>query len=299
MSWAGKLTYLISSNMQLEASTFGDPTHANQRPYTGAWPNNISTPSPDTVMLRYNYGSRDSVARLSTAITPSWTVLLAYTFNFNHFDEPAKYDRYQISDRSTSPFVSYYVGSYVPTKNNDYSINIETEKKFHFLGEHTLGVGYTYEHTNFLNSIYRTAPGFAVTGENADGTELTSLLGSHANAIGHTTNATFRLYGTGSATGCTYCATLNGQQVYLQVYRGSWAGTNTAAKSRYHVAWVNDSYQLNRYINVDAGLRWEEQWYGATLLNYLFNDNWSPRVGVNIDPFGKHRDKIYFHYARY
>ncbi len=304
MSWAAKLTYLLSSNMQLEASTFGDPTHSNERPYAGAWPNNLSTPSGDSVMLRYNYGSRDSVARLSAAITPSWTVLAAYTYNFNQFSESTRRDSYQISDHHLTPFTSYYVGSYVPTKNDDYSINIETEKKFHFLGEHTLAVGYTYEHTNFLNSNFRTGPEFAIPGANIEGTDLTGMLGSHAVSIGQLSNAIFRLYPATNPDGslsttCAHCAMMDGEQVYLQVYRGSWAGTNTAAKSRYHVGWVNDSYQLNRYINVDAGLRWEEQWYGATLLNYLFNDNWSPRIGVNVDPFGKHRDKIFFNYARY
>jgi hypothetical protein len=304
LSWAAKLTYLPFANSQLEASTFGDPTHHNQVPYAGAYPNNLSTSNIDNASLRYNYGSRDSVARLSVAFSPSWTTLLSYTYNFNHFDESVLENNYEIQNRSTTPFVTTYVGSYVPTKNDDYSINIETEKKFHFLGEHTLALGYTYEHTNFLNSNYRTGAGYAIPSVNADGTDITSLFGSHTAAIGQTTNAIFRLYeaansdGTASTT-CTHCALLNGKQVYLSQYRGSYAGTNTNAKSRYHVGWVNDSYQMNRWINIDAGLRWEEQWYGATLVNYLFNDNWSPRIGVNIDPFGKHRDKIFFNYARY
>lgn len=305
LSWAAKLSYLISANTQLEASTFGDPTHHNQVPYSGlAYPNNLSTSNVENANLRYNYGSRDSVARLSTALSPSWTTLLTYTYNFNHFDETPAINKYQVQNHATSPFVSTYVGSYVPTKNDDYSINIETEKKVHFFGEHTLALGYTYEHTNFLNSSYRTGIGYAIPGTNADGTDLTSMFGGHASAIGQTTNAIFRLYpalnpdGTASTT-CAHCATLNGQQVYLSQYRGSYKGTNTNAKSRYHVGWVNDSYQMNRYLNIDAGLRWEEQWYGATLINYLFNDNWSPRIGVNIDPFGKRRDKIFFNYARY
>ncbi len=34
-------------------------------------------------------------------------------------------------------------------------------------------------------------------------------------------------------------------------------------------------------------------------MNYLFNDNWSPRLGINWDPKGDRRTKLFFNYARY
>ena len=54
------------------------------------------------------------------------------------------------------------MGGYEPTKNDDYSINLETEKKAHFLGEHTFSLGYTYDHTNFLDQPTRTGPLFPI-----------------------------------------------------------------------------------------------------------------------------------------
>ena len=35
------------------------------------------------------------------------------------------------------------------------------------------------------------------------------------------------------------------------------------------------------------------------MLHYLFNDNWSPRLGFNVDPFGNQKSKVFFNYARY
>ncbi len=299
LNWAAKLTYQFLPNMQLEASTFGDPSKHNEVP------NSLAAVNGDSVGVRYNYGSRDSVARLSAAITPTWTVLAAYTYNYNKFESEPKLNNYQIQDRTTSPYITYGVGGYEPTKNNDYSINIETEKRFKFLGDHSVGVGYQYDHTNFLDLPSRTGPLYAIPGQNAAGADLSSLFTSFkSSAVGQNTNATFRLLpalnadGTPSTT-CTYCANYNNQQVYLQLYRGTYQGLNVLATSRYHVGWVNDSYQMNRYVNIDAGLRWEEQWYAGTLMKYLFNDNWSPRVGVNVDPFGNQKSKIFFNYARY
>ncbi len=303
LSWAAKLTWQPWSAVQLEASTFGDPAHHNEIPGP-TWQAGLAAANAESVGARYNYGSRDSVGRLSAAITPTWTAMAVYTYNFNHFDESPLHNNYQISNHAFTPFTTSYVGGYEPTKNDDYSINLETQKVFHFLGQHTLGVGYTYDHTNFLDQPTRSGSLFPIPGSNAAGEDLTSMLGSHAVAIGKLTNAIFRLYqatnadGTPSTT-CTYCATLNGEQVYLSIYRGTWQGLSVQAGARYHVGWVNDSYQMNRYLALNAGLRWEEQWYNGDLLRYLFNDNWSPRLGFNIDPWGNQKGKIFFNYARY
>jgi Carboxypeptidase regulatory-like domain/TonB-dependent Receptor Plug Domain len=296
LSWAAKLTYQPFNNTQLEMSTFGDPAHHNQIPGP-TYNAGLSALNAESVGTRYNYGSRDSVARLSTAISPTWTAIGVYTFNFNHFDQAFKHDNYQISNRTTTPFIVSYVGSYEPTKNNDYSINGETEKKFHFLGEHTLSLGYQYDHTNFLDKPSRTGPLAAIPGTNAAGVDITPLMGIHATAVGQKTNAAFRLFNADPS--CTYCTMLNGVPVYLQQIRGTYKGLSVNATSRYHVGWVNDSYQMNRHFTINGGLRWEEQWYAGTLLKYLFNDNWSPRAGFNYDPFGDQRSKVFFNYARY
>ena len=301
LSWAAKLTWQPFSAVQLEMSSFGDPTHHNQIPGP-AWNATLGALAvnfEDTVDMRYNYGSRDSVARLSTSINPTWTAIGVFTYNFNHFDQTLKStaDRWQIEDRTSKPFTTSYVGAYEPTKNNDYSISGETEKRVHFLGEHTLSLGYMYDHTNFLDSRLRSGERYPIPGVNAAGTDLTSAYSSHAGAIGQLTNAQFRLFK--ALHTCTYCPLYNGNRVYLQQNRGAYAGFNVLSTARYHVGWVNDSYQMNRYLTLNAGLRWEQQKYGATLLNYLFNDNWSPRLGFNVDPFGNQKSKIFFNYARY
>lgn len=299
LSWAAKLTWQPFSAVQLEMSTFGDPTHHNQipGPVWNSTTGGLAVTSADSVGTRYNYGSRDSVARLSTAINPTWTAMAVYTFNFNHLDQTPQVDKWQVDNRTAQPFTTTYIGPYEPTKNNDYSINGETEKRIHFLGEHTLALGYSYDHTNFLDNRLRSGPLYAIPGINAAGTDLTTDFGSHAAAIGQTTNAQFRLFN--ADVSCTYCPMYNGNPVYLQQNRGAYKGFNVLSTARYHVGWVNDSYQMNRYFTLNAGLRWEQQKYGATLLNYLFNDNWSPRLGFNIDPYGDRKSKIFFNYARY
>jgi len=290
-SWAGKITYNPWTNTQIEASSFGDPSFHNSYPTT------LAAQSAAAVAERYNFDHIDSVFRLDQTISPSWVVNGSFTYNIQRFNQLPQYNNYQISDRSVSPFIIYYVGAYEPDKSDDYTINLSTQKIFNFLGQHTLSVGYSYDHTNFLDQPLRSGPLFPIPGTNAAGQSLVSSFGSHAGNIGQMTNAQFRMFATDS--GCTYCAKVGSQYVYLQEIRGTFKGLSVLAMSRYHVGWANDSYQMNRHINIDAGLRWEEQWYDGSVMKFLFNDNWSPRLGINWDPKGDRRTKLFFNYARY
>ena len=298
LSWAAKLTWQPKDSFQIEASSFGDPAHHNEVPGP-TWQAGLTAGNASSVGTAYNYGSRDSVARISATPTASWTVLGYFTYNYNHFNENPLHDNYTIQDRTSTPFVTTYIGGYEPTKNDDYSVNGETQKRVHFLGDHTIGIGYSYDHTNFLDQPTRTGPLFPIPAANAAGGDMHTLLGAHAAAIGQMTNATYRLLK--ADTSCTYCPTLEdgATKVYLQEIRGTYQGLSVQAKSRYQDAWVNDSYQLSRRLTLNAGIRWEQQWYDGDLLNYLFNDNWSPRLGFDYDPWGDQKSKVFFSYARY
>ncbi len=295
-SWAGKISWQPWANTQIEASSFGDPSFSNSLLAT------YNAKTADGVAGRYNFGNTNSVLRINQTITPTWIVNLSYMYNMAKFNYTPKINNYTVQDRTTSPYISYYVGGYEPTKSNDYSLNIDTQKIVPFLGQHTISLGYTYEHTNFLDLPSRTGALYPIPGFNAAGSAVN--FGSHTSAVGQMTNATFRLYtakeSDGSlSTSCTYCAKYNGQEVYLQQIRGTYKGLSVLARSRYHVLWGNDTYEINRHLTAGLGLRWEEQWYSGTVMDYLFNDNWSPRLGINWDPKGDRRTKLFFNYARY
>ncbi len=291
-NYAGKLTYAVTANTLIEASTYGDPSRHNNTPRT------LSAVNADTVSSAYQFGTRNSVIRANTVINPTWTASGSYYYNYSTFREQPKLNNYAISDRTGRPFVNYGLGNYNPTKDDDYSLQFETEKKVPLLGEHTFQVGYIYDHTNFQNSTFRSGLNFNIPTANAAGQSLQTLYPTiPAGALGSSTNASFRLFKAGAA--CTQCAIYKGNPVYLQQNRGTYKGTSVLAKARYQVGYGNDTYKINRYVTANLGLRWEQQHYQGTVLNYLFNDNWSPRLGVNIDPFGDHKSKVFFNYARY
>jgi Carboxypeptidase regulatory-like domain len=303
-NWAAKLTYKLSDTSQLEGSGFGDPSRHNQVP------NDLSAVSAPSVTSAYNYGSIDSVLRLNVTFSPTSLFQASYTYNHNHFTEIPSQNYYQVTDQSgltlPTPVKTTVTGfgAYEPSVNNTYSFAVGTQKIFHFRGEHTFSVGYSYDHTNFLDQPTRSGPLFPIPSQNALGVPLRSLFSNiPARAPGSLTNALFQLAAANPANytdvTCTLCPLYRGQKVYLTMTRGTYQGLSVLAHGVYHTAYANDNWQLNRYVNLIGGVRWEQQRTAGTILNYVFSGNWSPRVGISIDPKGDRRTKLFFNYGLY
>jgi hypothetical protein len=305
LSWSGKLTFKLTGNTLLETSTFADPSKHN------AIPNTFSTNNPLSVTSSYRYGSRDSIARLRSAFTSTMAGDLAYTYNYNHFDESPSVNVYQIADQSGQSLptatgqVNSGFGAYEPSKNGTYSLAGNFSKTLSLFGQHTFSLGYAYDHTNFLDKPSRSGPLFPIPANNAAGQPIT-IPASKANVPGQLTNAQFSVVAANSDPTltltdktCTLCPTnAAGQKVYASITRGTYVGLNVRATARYHTAYFNDDYQMNRFVNFNLGVRWEQERVGGSLLNYAFTGEWSPRLGINIDPLGDHRGKMFFNYGR-
>lgn len=98
---------------------------------------------------------------------------------------------------------------------------------------------------------------------------------------------------------CTVCPLFNGVPVQVRFSRGRFDSGNTPTYGRYHAAYVNDSWQMNRRLTLSLGIRWEQWKMAGTGSVYTFTDNWAPRVGVSIDPWGDRKTKIYGNFGRY
>ncbi|AFL86525.1 outer membrane receptor protein [Terriglobus roseus DSM 18391] len=297
MNYAGKLTYRINDRSTLELTAFGDPSRHN------TVPSSLSSANPNSTKSSWNYGSQDELARLDTAITNSWTVDLAYSYNHNHFSEAPAFNQYAVTNTVPTFFggasVTTGLGAYEPSKNNTYSIAANTSKIVHLLGTHTFAVGYGYDHTNFVDLPTRSGNLFPVV--------QTNYLGGAVAAKSYVPNGVltdgqFSIAPINSANladhTCTACPIVNGVSVYAISTRGQYAGRNILALGRYHQAFGEDVYQMNKYMTFNLGVRWEQQRMTAPVQSYNYGASWSPRIGVNIDPMGDRKSKLFFNFGR-
>ena len=309
VSYAGKLTWEITDRINLEATAFGDPSRHNAVPNLWVNPDGLSSTVPLTTYSSFNYGSEDYLARLDAALTPSWTVDAAYAYNHNHFSETPSVNVYQITNTipnylpTPGGSIASGHGAYEPSKNNTWSIEANTSKIVKLWGQHTFNIGYQYDHTNFLDEPSRSGPLFAIPGTNAAGQSLTALFPNiPASAIGKFTNALFSVQPINknnlADNTCTQCPLINGIRSYASITRGTYNGLSVNAFGRYHTAFGEDVYQMNRFVTFDIGVRYENQRTAGAILSYNFGPSWSPRMGINLDPTGDQRTKIFFNFGR-
>jgi hypothetical protein len=306
-NYSGKLTFKLNDNHQFESSVFGDPAHTS---YGASL--TLLTNASEPTFTKLEYGSRNWVARYNGTLSPTWLVNLSFSWMHNRFNEAVRdtvgsgIPNYQITDETQTAvgqLGSYRMlgqGFYENTVSDNYGFDVNTSKVSHFLGEHTFGVGYKMELPHYNPYKDRSGPKITIPGTNMAGLAWLGT-SSAASAIGKQDNATFRLRLAPSS--CTLCPFMNlptgARRVYLQQNRGEFGALALETQGNYQAAFVNDSWTFNKYVTVNLGLRWEQHRLEGTSAKYTFTDNWSPRLGLAIDPTGDRKTKIYANFGRY
>jgi hypothetical protein len=296
-SYAGKLTFKLNDKNTIESSVFGDPSRNNQGPE-----NLVLTAQNVGGFSKWDYGTRNWVARYNGTLSPTWLVNANFTWNNNRFTETPLLDEYSVTDIS-GPAPSSLQGFGFKENHNadDFAYTVDTSKVVNFGGQHTLTVGFNNQFLNYDNNRRRSGPGFAPPATNlAGGTVAYGLCpgASCPTNAGTITDASFNLVDA-SALGCTLCPTFNGVPVALDQVRGQTGGNITPTEGLYYAGYGNDTWQINKFVTVSLGLRWEQYTMRGTAANYTFTDNWAPRLGFVIDPKGDRKNKIYANFGRY
>jgi hypothetical protein len=327
-SYAGKLTLRLNDKHQFEGSIFGDPTYGENNANGNLGPQTAST----TTFDKLEYGTRNLATRYNGTLSPTWLLNASFTWGHNNLDDtPASPDTYIIVDRiqrnpcgppvfspectaTTNPlrgqFTRQGLGYYENTTGDNYGVNGDTSKVFNFLGSHNLTFGYRYDRSHYDGTKLRTGPTIAVDAATAEALTGDPDPNSLANAalIANGTNASFQLRDAGAGgcgafpelyvPGMTECPD-GGIPVFLRQDRGEFGLLNFKTKSDYHTLFIQDNWSPNKYVTINAGLRWEQQRVKGTAVGYTFVDNWSPRVGISVDPWGNRKTKITANFGRY
>ncbi len=303
-SWAGKLTFKITDATQIDASAFGDPSATNKGQQVASIDSFPLFPNlyynNQGAFSAWKYGTRSEVVHLTSSITPTWELNIAASAKQAKFTESGFDDVYNIYDLSgavsNAAFNAQGLGNYQNPVSNNYGFAIDTQKTMNFLhAQHTFSVGWSFSRAIYDKINGYSGPEFTFPSVNDIGAPVTN-----AGLAGASASAQFQLL-SAEGLGCSIqlCPEFNGTQVYLEQVRGIFSTPHDFSASGYHAIYGNDDLVLNRYVTINAGLRWEEEQLNGPNQLYVFNDNWSPRMGINVDPFGDRKSKIFFNWGRY
>lgn len=298
-NYAGKLDYNLSANHTLNFSIFGDPTSTNKAPFNTL---NIDNPTANSQL---ELGTRNMSLRYNATLSSTWSLSASFSHSRNKFNETGFDDLNVITDR-TQPtrgnFRAIGLGFYEPTEGNTYRAGFDTSKQVSFLGTHTFGLGYQYQKSYYEGLRERSGPKYKIPATNADGSvQLPSIY------VGQDFNADWNLRLQDAA--CTLCPILtrpDGSEVRvaLQLRRGEFGSPAFDTNGNYHAAYLQDTWRLNRFVTALIGWRHEQERINGSPVNgqragYSFTGNWSPRLGVTVDPFGKGKTKAFYNFGRF
>jgi hypothetical protein len=308
-SWAGKLSVRVTDGTTIDASAFGDPAHNNYS-FNGT----STVPYPNiqlkntTNFSTWSYGSRAEVVHLAASVNPTTQLNLAGTYKNSGFTEAGFDNIPNISDRTNGIAGFQGLGIFQNPINKSYGANLDVQKVANLFGPHTFSVGVGFNRATYSVSKDYSGGRFAFPAANAAGVPIQDV-GGNAGLVGAPTSAAFYLsiapVDTNGNPLCptTLCPMYNSSagpvQVYLRQVRGLFSAPQDTSNESYLSSYVNDSWAVNRRVTINAGLRWEEEQLNGPNQQYVFNDNWSPRLGINIDPFADRKTKVFFNWGRY
>src|SRR5215208_185850 len=206
-NYAGKLDWVVNPNHQITFSIFGDPTETNLSSFAFL---NIDNNTADSIL---EFGTRNMALRYNGSLSPTWTLNSSFSQGRSTFDETGFANVNQIAIRNPiDPIRGNYTavgrGFFEPTDSTNWKWDINTAKIWNQWGQHTIGVGYTYQRSLYSGSRERSGPRFTIPSTNVIGTAAEDL-GIPAFAAGQQFNVQFRLRA--QAETCTLCPLSGGK----------------------------------------------------------------------------------------
>jgi len=319
--YAGKLTYRINAQHTIESSVFGDPSHTNTVPWS------TLNAEDTTVNSKWDYGTRNWAVRYDGTFGSSWAVDAAFTWSWNHFTETPSADITQIVDQTQTAGLANQAGTFnaqgfgftEPYDSNTKSVSGDIGKTVRIFGlNHTLSAGYTWQFPVYDDITKESGGYYTIPSANATGGDP-GYLNNPAQPAGKQSDAALTLILAGQVapgpnfdpnsnpydTTCALCPYMsipgysNPVPVVLQQVRGRFDGGVTRSSGKYHAAYLNDAWSMGKHVTLNLGVRWEQQRLIGNISDKLFNDMWSPRIGIAVDPKGDRKSKIYANYGRY
>jgi len=301
-NYSAKLNLNLTADQrhQLEGSLFGDPTSTDKNFNRG-----LVTDYPDRRTSKLEYGSRNWTIRYIGAFTNTWLVNASFNWAHNEFKEKDFQDIYQVEDRTEAlPTTVNSVGDGLPNPSTSrglnqigglgfYENNNGDNKQFVFggtntfrlFGGHQVDYGYQFENVDYDWFHRRTGPDWKVLCTRYDGTVISNVTPSDCGQTVY--GAAMRLR-TGGAAGYR-----------LQQTRGAFTGQTGLTHTKYHALYLQDAFNVNKWITLKLGVRWEQQRIEGEVLGYTFAGNWSPRLGVIVDPWADRKTKFFFNFGRF
>jgi len=287
-NYAANIKWLANPRHSLTFSAFGDPSRGDmgaQR--TSA----LGVTDPAGRFSEIDYGSNNFVGRWEGEVMDNMFVEASVALHKDEFKE-----RVAVNEPSGTDFEGIIsggggtdryggVGFLGNSESSNTQYGLKLSNFFHAGGEHNVRYGVQFQDIGYDNTTnYTGDPGTIIPESVSNGMGV----GSQAAASGYTwqitANTDTALYPSG------YRFRINRIRV----------GELTTETTNKHLAFfLSDSWSPTDWLNLMAGVRYEENDLEGSLSTFKWDQNWGPRFHITVDPLKDHRTKLSFAFGRF
>jgi hypothetical protein len=265
-NYATNLKWLVSPGHTLDFSAFGDPGRGDKRAQRE---DALAVPVASTKFSDLKWGSHNAIARWNGTLRDNWFIESSIAYHQDKFEEtpdPA-YDLPFGLDRRNQGTVYYGgLGGHTRSKSRNTQYVAKLTNYLHGAGEHSIRYGTQFEDIGYDNTSLATGP---------SGIRLPD----------------------GNLTSTGFAWSIEPDSLF---HFASFAGSRTAkTKAHYLAFFASDSWNPTTYLNIMAGLRYEEEKLIGTKTTFRWKDNWAPRLHVTLDPTRDNKSKLSFAFGRF
>lgn len=281
-NWTGKLNWDATAKHRFEGTAFGDPSRDPAGVHRSLVRDDLDSTS------RNEYGTRNWAVKYNGVFTAKTLFQASFGWNHTYFTETPANNLYSVRDYTKPKANSAYtnvggVGFLENNQGNNKQTNLTMTQLANFWGGHQFDLGYGFSSVDYAAIRLYSGPNWALPTAN----------GIAASDVGKSVNGGFfYFYPTRTVGG------VSRTNVYRQV-RGNFSDPSVGTTTDYHSAYLQDAWQINKYITAKLGIRWEQQNIAGNFSGYTFAANWSPRLGVIVDPTGSRKTKLYANWGRF
>ncbi len=274
-NYAANAKWFVNPKHTFSLSGFGDPSTGVLGPQRE---NALVVENPSTRFSKLTFGGHNVAGRWEGELLPNWFAEGSVGYHRDEFKEGFAVN--QPSGIDFRPAVSVRYGG-VGYFNQSESWNLQYRLKLsNFVqarGEHNFRYGVEFQDIHYDNITNITGTPGTVT--------LPDGRKSSSGFVWDITPADTSLHVPGDAI--------------FRIGSVRVGDLNAETKARYLAFYLSDSWSITKWLNLMAGVRYEQEELTGTITDFKWDGNWAPRAHVTIDPTKDNKTKLSFAYGRF
>ncbi len=275
-NYAGNMKWFAHPKHTFTVSAFGDP---------GIGPNGaqnqtaLAAEDPTRLFTEIRFGGHNAVARWEGELLPNGFIEASYAYHRDLFEEepavkdPLGFDNRPVIDPatgdtlSTAPRVYGGAGAGQDATSTNSQYRVKFSSYLQGGGEHNLRYGFEFQDIGYDREFFLAGPsGVALPDGNV------------------------------STTGFIWDIDPAGNRFQIVTYGSAPLQETT---NHYLAAFLSDSWSPVKWINLMAGVRYEQNTLLGSARKFSWDNNWAPRFHLTVDPTRDGKSKASFSYGRF